>query len=294
MEFGKLGDIENVNWKMPQRDPLVEPFLRSHQTHVAPQIHIGAPAWGRKEWIGRLYPTKTPATDFLYHYSRYFNCIELNTTHYRIPSSEMIQNWLRQVPLPFLFCPKFPQTISHGSNGLRDRETLRQWQDALCAFGRNLGPSFLQFSPHFSYRDKIELFAFLKSWPDELPLALEFRHPSWFQNGRILPALVEYLQKRQIGLVITDVAGRRDVLHLSVSSTFSILRFIGNDLHPSDYARSQNWVKQISQWTRAGLQQFFFMVHEPDDIKTPEMANFVASTLNRICNTAHPPFIASL
>ena len=284
MEFGKLTNVDHVNWDLPAEDPLTEPFLRSLNNTEKTKFYIGAPAWGRKEWVGRLYPPKARSVEFLFHYSRNFNCIELNTTHYRIPTPEMVRMWTVQVPENFLFCPKIPQVISHDAGGLRDSKSLQQWFDALKAFGQNLGPCFLQFPPYFSYDYKTELFYFLQKWPSEFDLTLELRHSTWFKDGHVHPPLVEYLQKRNIGLVITDVAGRRDVLHMSVSASFSMLRFIGNDLHPSDFSRSDVWVQRIAQWQNWGIKRFFFMVHEPDDLRTPEMTEHVMKDLNQVCN----------
>lgn len=206
----------------------------------------------------------------------------------------MVQGWVEKVPEGFLFCPKIPKVISHEPGGLLDSETLSIWFESLDAFEDHLGPCFLQLAPAFSYAHKTELFRLLKSWPDDFPLALEFRHSSWFEDGHILPPLVEYLQQREIGLVITDVAGRRDVLHSSVSASFSMLRFIGNDLHASDFTRAKTWAQRLSQWKEYGLKSFFFIVHEPDDIKTPEMADWLVDELNETCEADLTPLAKPL
>jgi uncharacterized protein YecE (DUF72 family) len=56
MEFGKLESVDHVDWTLPSPDPRT-------------RFYIGA-----------------PASEFLFHYARNFNCIELNTTHYQIPT----------------------------------------------------------------------------------------------------------------------------------------------------------------------------------------------------------------
>jgi uncharacterized protein YecE (DUF72 family) len=289
MEFGKLQNINKVDWTLPAEDPLTISLLSNiPKTHIPMDFRYGAPAWGRKEWLGKVYPLGTKPADFLYHYSRYFNCIELNSTHYRIPEKPQVMRWVAQVPNTFLFCPKIPQLISHEPGGLTDPVLLQLWLNSIAEFGDNLGPCFLQLPPTFDYFRKSELFTFLKMWPDDVELALEFRHRSWFQDGRVLPALTEYLQKRKIGLVITDVAGRRDVLHTTVSSTFVFLRFIGNNLHPTDFQRAEAWAKQIAIWKQLGLPRIFFIIHEPDDISAPEMTEQVIKDLNRFCEAQIP------
>ncbi len=282
MEFGKLPNIENVNWSLPADDPTSTAFLSQQENDGHLQIYFGTPAWGHKEWIGKIYPPKTKATDFLFYYSRYFNTIELNTSHYRIPTQEQTQKWIEKVPPEFCFCPKIYQGISHSRGGLIDKPLLKQWLSFLEELGEYAGPSFLQLPPYFEYHAKAELFEFLKQWPDDFALSLEFRHPSWFQDARILPALTQYLQSRNIGLVITDVAGRRDVLHSSIGADFSMVRFIGNDLHPSDYDRAQNWTKRFKIWEQQGLKTLYLFIHEPDDILAPEMTTYFLDQLKSI------------
>ncbi len=279
MEFGKVKDtaeLDRISWALPPDSPLNQTFLKS----LPPQkikIWMGAPAWNHKSWVGKIYPPNTKAADYLYHYSRYFNTIELNTTHYRIPSADQTKKWLEKVPSSFLFCPKIFNGISHSFKGLTDLSLLQEWFHFLDELGPHRGPSFLQLPPHFDYGYKALLFKFLQLWPERYSLALEFRHPSWFQNHQILPALTQYLQTRNIGLVITDVAGRQDVLHTSISSPFALIRFIGNELHPSDYKRADLWYERLSQWKQIGLHDVFFFVHEPDDTLVPEMTEHIRS-----------------
>lgn len=274
MDFGKLSDLSGVNWDLPPEDPLSLSYLRGLARQPV-KFYIGAPAWGHRSWIGKIYPPGTKATDFLRHYACSFNCIELNTSHYRIPTVEQVQKWREQVSPGFRFCPKVVQTVSHTENGLLDRRTQGEWMRFLNHVGENLGPSFLQLPPYFDYLKKAQLFHFLQNWSDEFPLALEFRHPSWFPDGRLLPALTEYLQKRRIGMVISDTSGRRDVLHSTVSGPFTFIRFVGNMLHPTDGARIADWTRRLLKWQEAGIQEVYFIVHQPDDELAPETAKLV-------------------
>lgn len=294
MEFGKVDNIDHVNWSLPKDDPQTRIFLNSLSKDSECLFFVGAPSWGASEWLGRIYPPKTKSADFLFHYSRNFNCIELNTTHYRIPTTEMVKNWCGQVPETFHFCPKIYKEISHTRNGLRNKELLKEQYRSLADFEEYLGPSFIQLPPYFTYENKVELFHFLEAWPSEFELLLEFRHSSWFSDNQILEPLVLYLQKKNIGIVITDVAGRRDVLHLSISAPFSMLRFIGNDLHKSDFERSLAWSKKLAEWKEYGLKKFYFMVHEADLALVPEMTDRVIEDLNSHCGAFLTPLAKSL
>lgn len=289
VEFGKLENIENVDWSLPADNAISLSFLNRCKIESPTEYVLGTPAWAHKEWVGLIYPPKTKQADYLYHYSRAYSCIELNTSHYRIPTPEQTSKWREQVPESFRFCSKVFQDISHKRSGLTDKILLSLWYEHLSALAHNRGPCFLQLPPHFDYSHKALLFQFLKQWPAEFQLALEFRHPSWLQNRQILPALTEYLQTREIGLVITDVAGRRDILHTSLSAPFTMIRFIGNDLHPSDTTRMNDWALRLKTWSDAGLQQVYFMVHEPDDIRAPEMTQIAIRILQEVCSADLAP-----
>lgn len=291
MEFGKLENIEHVDWTLPEDSAHSLSFLIGNKTGTPTEYILGTPAWAHKEWVGLIYPPKTKPADYLYHYSRAYGCIELNTSHYRIPTPEQTLKWREQVPESFRFCSKVFQEISHRRHGLADRALLSLWYEHLEALQGNRGPCFLQLPPHFDYSHKALLFQFLQQWPRNYQLALEFRHPSWLQNRQILPALTEYLQSRGIGLVITDVAGRRDILHTSVSAPFTMIRFIGNDLHPSDTVRMHDWAARLKKWSDAGLNQVYFFVHEPDDIRAPEMTQIAIKALQENCASGLQPLI---
>lgn len=275
MEFGKLEDISGVDWSLPE-DQFATSFKRSPGKL---QVLLGSPAWGNSQWIGKIYPKKTPTEKFLYHYSRQFNCIELNTSHYRIPDETTTKNWVSEVSSDFMFCPKVNKEISHGKFGLTDQRLLKDWISFLENLGRHVGPSFIQFHELFAYENRQILFRFLESWPAEFQLSIELRHPSWFKNHEVLPALVEYLGRKGIGLVITDVAGRRDVLHSSHSTQWSLLRLIGNNLDPSDEQRAFYWADRFQKWEFEGIKKVFLFLHQPEDTLTIEFARVVKNVL---------------
>lgn len=270
MEFGKLDDISLVDWNLPDDDLKNQARLLS--SHFEHKLYFGSPAWGSRYWLGKIYPEKCPADKFLHYYSRNFNSIELNTSFYRIPDEKTCKLWVSDVPEHFLFCPKIHKNISHERFGLADKTLLHPWIDFLGKLGANLGPCFIQLHENFSYEDKALLFKFLENWPKEFKLSLELRHPSWIDQGKILPALADYLNRKEIGLVITDVAGRRDILHSSVSAPWTMIRLIGNGLDPSDGKRLVEWSERLKTWQGLGLKETYLFLHQPDDILTVEFA----------------------
>lgn len=269
MEFGHLSDISKVNWDLPPDDPTnLSRLVLSEQS----KLYFGAPVWGAKKWLGKIYPLKTQPDEFLSFYAKNFNCIELNASHYRIPDSSTTTKWLSQVRANFHFCPKVHKDISHTRHGMVDKNLLSIFLKFLGEIQGNLGPCFIQLHEMFTYGDKGLLFRFLENWPSEFKLSLELRHPSWFQDATILPALVDYLHRRNIGLVITDVAGRRDVLHTSIATDWVLLRLIGNDLDPSDEVRLKSWAGRLKKWQGEGVKESYVFLHQPDDVMTIEFS----------------------
>ena len=115
MDFGKLQNIEQVDFTLPADHPDTQPLLIRNKQDEKPDVYIGLPVWVNKAWVGNIYPATMREKDSLLWYARQFNTIELNSTHYHIPGDTTIERWRNSVPRGFKFCPKFPQLISHES-----------------------------------------------------------------------------------------------------------------------------------------------------------------------------------
>ncbi|MBK8257620.1 MAG: DUF72 domain-containing protein [Polyangiaceae bacterium] len=111
--------------------------------------------------------------------------------------------------------------------------------------------------------------------PGDFDLAVEFRHASWFASGTLSDRAFAVLQKHRAGAVITDVAGRRDVCHAALPVPFVMVRFVGNNLHPTDFPRVDAWIARLVEWRSLGLGRAYFFAHQPDDGFAPEtLAHF--------------------
>ena len=279
MKFGKVADPAAVEYQLP-----VEPLANRARLdryelgegEGRPRIYIGATGWSMKEWVGRWYPEKARTADYLRYYGRQFNTIELNTTHYRIPSPELVAKWYAEVPDDFRFCPKVPQMISHSRELGRGDTALQKFVAALDGFGEKLGCAFIQLPPHFGADRLPVLDAFLGRWPRVLPLAVEVRHPSWFEDPFATEALMDTLAAHGAAAVITDVAGRRDVLHGYVTAPRTMVRFVGNGLIDSDFTRLAAWAEKLREWN---LPETFIFPHEPENVLAPDAAAWLADHL---------------
>ncbi|MEM0998501.1 MAG: DUF72 domain-containing protein [Bacteroidota bacterium] len=290
MKFGKLLDLNGVDWALPADHPRTGSVLAaSPRPATQPlRIYLGATGWSNKEWVGTWYPKGTKAANYLNHYSRQFNTIEFNTTHYRIPSADLVARWYAGAQSGFRFCPKVPQQISHRARLQAEDATIR-FVEVLRGLGEKLGPIFLQLPDYHGPEQAQLVLDFLRDWPADLGLYFEFRHPDWF-NGSHPGAqrVFDALEAAGQGMVVTDVGGRRDVLHMELTNSILVLRFVGNGLHPSDYTRTDEWVERLQEWNEAGLREAYLFLHQPEMEQVPEFTAYWAQALNGALGGAAP------
>ncbi|WP_428658720.1 DUF72 domain-containing protein [Runella sp.] len=291
MDFGKLEDISKVDFTLPPDHPFTGQVLAHFKASPpkSPTCFIGPPIWANKEWVGKIYPTTAKEKDFLFHYTRQFNSIELNVTHYQIPSEATIQRWKEAAAPGFRFCPKWPQTISHEYQLKGVDHLSHEFTTAVLGLGEHLGTTFLQLGPAFDTYQFKTLEHFLKQLPLDFPIAVEFRHPDWFSNNAIWQKTVEMLYELGVGTVMSDVAGRRDVLHMSLTTPTVTLRFVGHELHPTDYTRVDAWVQRLKTWYQQGVQTAYIFVHCGENINAPELTKYWIEQLNKHCGLSLQP-----
>ncbi|MEZ4905865.1 MAG: DUF72 domain-containing protein [Spirosomataceae bacterium] len=110
--------------------------------YPSPQCFVGPPIWANKQWVGKIYPSNAKEKDFLYYYTRQFNTIELNVTHYQIPNEATVQRWKEAAHKDFRFCPKWPQEISHDRQLIGCEALSQAFTQAVLGLGENLGTTF--------------------------------------------------------------------------------------------------------------------------------------------------------
>lgn len=281
MEFGRVTvpELDNIDFSLPA-EPAANTTVLPDQPNPAPSIYLGCTRWGSADWAGKIYPPKTKEKDFLQHYVKHFNSIELNATHYKIYGADTIAKWAAQAKgKPFKFCPKMYQGITHrGSLKGKDAD-ITAFLQGILAFGEHLGPCFIQLSDAFGPIRKQELFAFLAALPTDMSFFLEVRHPDWFEQP-IRQEFFSTLRQLNIGAVITDTAGRRDCAHMELTVPKTIIRFVGNSLHPTDYARADAWVARMQYWLSKGLEELYFFMHMHDEALSPELTVYMMDKLN--------------
>lgn len=299
MDFGRVDEalLDNIDFKLPA-EPVFNKKALKGQPVKKPQLYLGCAKWGRKEWIGKIYPKGTKEANFLDEYVHHYNSIELNATHYQVYGPDTIRKWGAKAKArgaDFKFCPKVPQAISHYSQLTNAGELTTSFLEGVLAFEEQLGPIFLQVSDKFSPNRKEQLFRYLASLPKDLQFFLEVRHPQWFSDEGIWLELLQTLQKLKVGIIITDTSGRRDCAHMHLTTPKAFIRFVGNSLHPTDYTRIDDWVNRIHYWLQHGLKELYFFMHMHDEAYSPELSVYLVDKIKDVCGieVERPKFVSN-
>ena len=285
MEFGRVSPevLFQVDFTLPPDTNLTKNTLAERKGKKPLKVYVGCAKWGRKEWVGQIFPPKTKDANFLNEYVKHFNSIELNATFYKVYGPETIIRWKeRTVANPdFKFCPKFSQTITHRRRLKNAEEITTQFYSGIMAFGEKLGPLFLQLANNYTPKSFPELELYLKSLPSDVPIFIELRHKNWFEITEIRNQLLMLLKNLNIGAVITDVSGRRDILHMELTTPHAFIRFVGNALHQTDYNRIDDWVERLKTWEQLGLHSIWFFIHQHNEEHSPMLADYLIKKLNK-------------
>lgn len=291
MEFGKIevSEIDHVDFTLPPDREETKTLLEKNMLDAAStEIFVGCAKWGRKDWLGKIYPPKTKEGEFLSLYGRNFNCIELNATFYRMPSQRQTTGWASQVSDGFKFCPKFPNAITH-IHRLKDvQESVERFLKGIAGFNNKLGPVFLMLHPGMGPQTLERIETFIQSLPKNIEIFVELRHPEWFSTPEVFNRVFSMLEKNKCAAAITDAAGRRDCVHMRLTTSQAFIRFVGNDLHPTDYTRLDAWVQRIKTWMHHGIRQVFFFMHQNEEVHSPELCRYFIQQMNLHCGTTIP------
>ena len=296
MEFGKVPRVEEVDFTLPPDDGMTHELLKSlvKGKDETLRLHVGCTQWGNKEWIGKIYPKGTKDKDFLAAYVKQFNCIELNTLFYNLQPRSVIERWASVAGEGFRFCPKFSNTISHTRQLKNVQQETGLFIDHVQSFGPTLGYSFLQLSDGFGPDRADVLLDYARQLPRDFRSCVELRHENWFAGGASprLPGVQSVwntFRELGVGAVITDTAGRRDCLHMKLTAPVAFIRFVANNLHPTDFPRIDAWADRLKSWIDGGLREIYFFLHSSHELYAPDLVRYAVERFNKTCGTDLKP-----
>ena len=212
-------------------------------------IRIGTSGWSYDHWQDVLYPPGTPVGRRLEIYSREFDTAELNASFYRWPRDATFAGWRSKLPAGFRLSVKAARGLTHAKK-LLDPDV---WIDRMSAGWHELGDRravlLVQLAPN-QQRDDARLEYFLGRLPEWMPVAVEFRHPSWLDD-----AVFAILERHRAAYCVMSGANLPCVLRST--APFVYLRMHGPDqqhLYAGSYSDDDLrwWADRITEWAGAG------------------------------------------
>lgn len=143
-------------------------------------------------------------------YASHFPFVEMDTSYYGIPSEKSIESWFRKTPETFQFIPKayYPMTLhkpwEDKTQSLDEIYSvyIHRFQPMIAA--GKIKAFLFQFPPFFRFNEKNkEYLRKVKNWMGPLPVAIEFRHASWYSEAN-QDRTLEFLKTMQFIHVVVD------------------------------------------------------------------------------------------
>lgn len=192
------------------------------------EVLFGTQGFGYARWVGVFYPRGTKSEGYLPAYAQQFGLVELDTTYYHAPTARLVDRWAEASPDGFCFTAKVPKSITQERKLVEVEDDLSYFFGVMRRFGPKLGPLLFQMSPNFRYPDDWPaLTELLPELPDDLELAIEFRHRSWWRDD-VEGALAE----RGVAWVLNDLPylprATEQPRFLRTTAPFTYIRLLGD------------------------------------------------------------------
>jgi len=214
------------------------------------KIYTGTSGFAHAEWKGKFYPEKISPKDMLRFYAGCLNTVEINNTFYHMPKTSVLEHWAEQVGTDFVFALKAPQVITHIKQLRNVFEETEYLFRTLSILDNKLGPVLFQFPKSF-HVNRPALRDFLALLPDNVPIAFDFRSPTWLNND-----ILDLLREKGFSWCIEDT-DENPIQEMINTAPWGYLRLRRSDYTDADLSE---WVKKIlsQRWEKT----FVFFKHE--------------------------------
>ena len=162
-------------------------------------FRVGTSGFQYDHWKGVFYPEDLSKSDWIGHYAKHFDTVEINNTFYQLPAAETFDSWREAAPKGFLYVLKFSRYGTHIKHLKDPADTTGLFLERARRLENHLGPILVQLRPNW-HANPERLAAFLEAAPSEQRWALEFRDPTW-----LCDEIYEILREHKAALVIHDL-----------------------------------------------------------------------------------------
>jgi uncharacterized protein YecE (DUF72 family) len=241
---------------------------------MVPRAYIGTSGYSYKSWDKSFYGN-TPKKLQLEYYSSEFPTVEINATFYRLPSEAMVRGWRARVNEDFAYAVKGSRFITH-------MKKLTNLDGALDKFFDRIAPMqdktavILWQLPGKLKKDAARVDDFLAQVPKSYRHAVEFRHPSWYDDD-----IFEILHKHNAAHVALSSQGMP--MNLTVTSDIIYIRFHGLEGGAAhDYNRKElkPWARFITEQCSKGLTSYIYFNNDIN-VRAPENAKMLMQLIGK-------------
>ncbi|MDA9555972.1 DUF72 domain-containing protein [Vibrio sp.] len=253
--------------------------------------------WSHDQWKGTFFEKGTSAAQRLEQYANVFNTVEGNTTFYASPTPSTVRNWKEATHPDFAFNFKFPKSITHQFHLKHCQEEVTSFLQLMAPLHERINQWMIQLPASFTPKDLPVLQRFVQQLPSEISIGVEVRHLSFFQKGAEEKALNRWLHENNYNRIIMDTrplfsedphssaiidAQKKKPkvpCHAISTGQYPMLRFIGQSNPEKNRIFFKPWVKKLTDWMSEGKTPLI-MIHTPDNIYAPELAQQLFQDLN--------------
>jgi uncharacterized protein YecE (DUF72 family) len=218
-------------------------------------VHIGTSGWSYQHWEHVLYPPGTPSGARLERYTRRFATAELNASFYRWPHNATFAGWRRRLPDGFQLSVKASRGLTHAKRLYAAEAWVERIAGCWHELGERRGVVLFQLAPSHA-RDDARLAYFLARIPQWMRISVEFRHPSWHDDG-----VYQLLEQHQAAYCVMSGANLPCVLR--ATAPFVYVRLHGPDpayLYGGSYSDADLhwWAGRIWEWDASGRDVYAY------------------------------------
>ncbi len=240
---------------------------------MAQRVLIGTSGWSYEHWRSIFYPPELEREGWLAFYARVFPTVEINSSFYRLPVENMVLSWHQRTPEGFVFAAKFSRQATHVQR-LRDCQPIVQrWMERLKLLESKLGVVLVQLPPGL-HKDVPLLEHFLRLFPGDTRVAVEFRHSSWECDE-------VYGMLRALGVAHCTISYPRYPMNWTVTAPFAYVRLHGVT-QAYDYCYSSEELRELAAHIRQLLhevQQVFVYFNNDTSGYAPDNARQLQTIL---------------
>ena len=103
-------------------------------------------------------------------------------TFYRLPAEKVFKDWSQATPPGFIYAVKGSRAVTHMKRLKPGAKSFPALPERCQYLGPHLGPILWQLPPSFP-KNTERLTHFLQRLPHRFSHAIEFRHPTWLDQG---------------------------------------------------------------------------------------------------------------